>query len=146
MKQVLTMLALLAIACVATYVPMHWRNRNLQRQADLTRAQLMQQLSDVEDSLRVAKLQNQLGLLLIDVEQNNFGRAKEASTRFFDQVREALFAAKSEPARSKLEAALKRRDQITADLSVMRPGLADTLRQFYQELSGKAGGQPPPSP
>jgi hypothetical protein len=146
MKQVLTVLVLLVIACLATYVPMQWKNRDLQRQADQTRKELSTRLSDVEDSLRVAKLQNQLGLLLIDVEQNNFGRAKEASTKFFDQVRQALFAATSESARSKLESALKRRDQITADLSVMKPGLADTLRQFYQEFLGESGGQPSTSP
>ena len=146
MKQILTVLTLLAIAGLATYVPMQWKNRDLQRQAEQAGQELSTRISDVEESLRVARLQNQLGLLLIDVEQNNFGRAKEASTKFFDQVREALIAAKSEPARSKLESALKRRDQITADLSVMKPGLADALRQFYMEFLGESGEKTPASP
>ncbi len=146
MKRVLTILALLAIACVVTYVPMQWRNMSLQRQSEQARQELLTRLGVAEDSLRVARLQSQLGLLLIDVEQNNFGQAKEASTRFFDQVREALFVAKSESARSKLEVALKRRDQITADLSMMKPGLADTLRLFYQEFLGEQRDQPTAAP
>jgi len=146
MKRVLVTAALLLIACLAVYVPMQWRNGDLQQQSAKARQELTARLSDAEDSLRVARLQNHLGLLLIDVEQNNFGRAKESSTRFFDQVREALFTANSEPARSKLELALKRRDQITADLSVMKPGLADSLRQFYLEFLGEGGGKPAGQP
>ena len=61
MKRVLAMLALLAIACLATYLPMRWKNMNLQRQAAETRQELTARLSDVESSLRMARLQNQLG-------------------------------------------------------------------------------------
>ena len=139
MKRVLVTAALTVLAGLAVYVPMQWRNGNLQQEASKNRQEIAARLSEAEESLRLARLQNQLGLVLIDVEQTNFGRARESSSRFFDGVREALFDAKSEPVRARLESALKRRDQITADLSVMKPGLADSLRQFYVEFLGEGG-------
>ena len=146
MKRVLVTVVLMAVAFLAAYVPMQWKNYDLQQQDAKSRQELSAQLAAAEDSLRMAKLQNQLGLLLIDVEQTNFGEAKQSSTQFFDQLREALSSVQSEAARARLEAALKRRDQITADLSVMKPGLAETLQQFYLEFSGESSAKPAAQP
>lgn len=143
MRSVLAGLAATVVAFLAGYWPMQSKVTVVQQEADRTRQQLETRVAETQERLRVAQLQNQLGLLLLEVEQNNFGKAREISTVFFDEVRSALFASKNTAIRSRLESALKRRDQVTADLTMAKPGSAETLRQFYAEFLGTGEVAPP---
>ena len=128
MKRILIIAAAIVIAFLAGYAPLQWKNY-----------QSEQRLAETQDRLRAARLEGQLGLLLIEVEQNNFGIARERSTKFFDEVRAALSESKDETARRRLEGILKRRDEVTADLTALKPSAADSLRKLYVEfVTGRA--------
>lgn len=88
----------------------------------------------MQEQLRLATLQNELGMILVEVEQNNFGSAKERSTRFFDDLRQILASTQDESVKLRLGAVLNRRDEVTSDLTMLNPETAAKLRGLYIEL------------
>lgn len=76
---------LLLAAFLGGLIPMSLNNRELMGQinAAQTEARNAQASADaVRQQLREAGLQNTLGLILVEVEQNNFGLAKDRATTF----------------------------------------------------------------
>lgn len=134
MRKVLSVLIIVLVAYLAGYLPMKARIAALQQEAEAVRRQLETRLATTEENLRLARLQVRLGLLLVEVEQNNLGKARDISTQFFDEVRSELHTSKDAVVRAKLESALKRRDQVTGDLAAAKPGTAELLRLFLAEF------------
>lgn len=144
MKRLMIVVAVVALIFLAGSAWMYWTNRGPQQAAEQERLNLQAQLRDTQDRLRAADLEGQLGLLLIDVEQNNFGEAQQSSTKLFDGVRAALTTAENETVRHRLEALLQHRDEVTASLTALKPGTADVLRGLYVEFAGESGVQKTP--
>jgi hypothetical protein len=86
------------------------------------------------DKLRLAELNNQLGILMIMTQEKNFGEARERSTQFFDGLRQYTQDTPDNNVREKLMVILNRRDEITADLSLANAGVSDKLRALYQDM------------
>jgi len=129
---------LLLAAFLGGLIPMSLNNRELMGQinAAQTEARNAQASADaVRQQLREAGLQNTLGLILVEVEQNNFGLAKDRATTFFDDLRQAVATAQNDKARERLAFVLKHRDEITADLTSLNPETASKLRTLYLAFS-----------
>jgi Arc/MetJ-type ribon-helix-helix transcriptional regulator len=141
MKRFLVVVVVVVLAFFAGYGLMYWKARDAASAAQTARQSLESQLADTQDRLRAANLEGQLGLLLIDVEQNNFGTAQERSTKFFDAVRAAVYASRDEAVRHKLDTLLQSRDEVTAGLTALKPGTADLLRKLYTEYAATGAPQ-----
>jgi CRISPR/Cas system-associated protein Cas10 (large subunit of type III CRISPR-Cas system) len=115
--------ALVMGAFLAGYIPSCARVRSLKSE-----------LRSSEDRLRRLSMQSELGKAIIEVQQNNFGNAKESITAFFDLIRDSLPEMPEGSARTQLSAVLNRRDEIISDLTSLRPEVLDKLRAIYRDL------------
>ncbi len=97
-------------------------------------------LRESEADYKIASLHAELGMVLIEVEENNYGRARERASRFFDRLRDAIPSIPSSRV-ERLKALLAKRDEVTADLATSNPGTAAKLRKLYFEYGG--GGEKP---
>ena len=131
MKRFLIGLAAILFLFPLGYWPLYQREQAAVKSTEELRARL----TELDERLRVASLQSRLGLILIDVEHGNFGKAAERSTKFFDDVRGALMASRSGSVRKSLETILSHRDEVTANLTGLKPGSADVLRRAYEEFA-----------
>ncbi len=116
-------LVLVIAAFLAGYVP-----------GALKTANLRVELAGTQDRLRVLSLLGELGMVLLEVGQNNFGKAREHSTKFFDQVRDAANATDDAKLKATLEAILGQRDAIIADLASLHLEAGPRLEVIYREL------------
>jgi type II secretory pathway pseudopilin PulG len=98
-------------------------------------AKLQSESAVLQDALALAKLRNQLALMIIDVSKGNFGDAKNHATPFFDAVRELAAKTADNAAKQKLNAALNHRDQVISDLTALNPGVAATLQTIFLDLA-----------
>lgn len=91
--------------------------------------------------LGVAEIKVQLGNVAFEASRNNFASARTMSTQFFDRVRSVAEATPSPALRRELEAALARRDEITAGLSQADPAVKEKLAQMYVDFPDLVGGK-----
>lgn len=127
MKRVLIVWGLLVAAFAGGYLPQYLKNRGLESS-----------LAEARQQLRVAALDRELGMILVEVEQINFGNAKDRSTRFFDEARNMASEERDPALQQRLTAILKQRDEITSDLTAANPETAAKLRKMYKELLTRA--------
>jgi len=126
MKKVLIAAGLLLAAFLVGYVPMCLENRDLEASKN-----------SLEQDLRLAGLRLEVGMMLVEVEQGDFGKARSRSTRFFDGLREAEPLIQDDAQKQKLAAALRERDAVTAALTTLDPSVAATLRRLFVDLDSK---------
>ena len=87
--------------------------------------------ADLSGQLRTARLRNQLAGLIFEVQDQNFGRAREVATNFFGDLGEAASLAEDPAVKQQLEKILGRRDELTADLASLSPQSVTKLREIY---------------
>jgi len=87
--------------------------------------------ADLEGQLRTTRLQNQLAALIFEVQDQNFGRARELATNFFGDLGEAASLAQDPALNEQLEKTLSRRDELTADLASLSPQSVTKLREIH---------------
>jgi len=136
MKKIGIKLIVLGAVFLAGYIPMYLKNRAQRQSSEQALLACEARITDSQDQLRVSRLVGTLGLVLVEVEQNNFGKAKELSTRFFDDLRQAEASARSKETRERLRLMLNRRDEITSDLTALSAAVASKIRSLYVELHG----------
>ena len=136
MKLALVALAVLGGAFGAGYGWMYFQHRSYRQSAEEAQRQLEAKLAEANTQLRLARLQGQLGLVLVEVERSNFGNAKDIAAKFFDELRAAADAAQEDSLRKRLQAALQRRDEVTAALAALKPESADMVRRMFADLMG----------
>ena len=120
----------LAAAYLAGFVPSYIENRRLTAQV----SELQTLLAQASAQLHVATLRNQLGMILIEVEQNNFGMAKEKSSHFFDGLRQVISDQTDPQLRERLTALLARRDEMTSDLTSLNSESSAKIRKLFVEF------------
>ncbi|MDX2149598.1 MAG: hypothetical protein SFV54_02610 [Bryobacteraceae bacterium] len=91
------------------------------------------QLNRVTEQYKVARLHRLLGMALIEVQLGNFGVARERATTFFNAVAETSGEVGGRNA-ERLNAVRGKRDEITSDLTALRPEVAGKLRAMFLEL------------
>jgi len=89
---------------------------------------------DLEERLRLAELRTQLGTIIFEAQNQNFGRARDLSTEFFNELSQAASTTQDAALRQQLEAILQRRDEFTADLTSLNPKAAAKLWDVYSNF------------
>jgi len=89
---------------------------------------------DLEERLRLAELRTQLGTIIFEAQNQNFGRARDLSTEFFNDLSQAASTTQDAALRQQLEAILQRRDEFTADLTSLSPQAAAKLWDVYSNF------------
>jgi len=137
-KRILVETLLILGAFVAGYVPGQWLAQETRLSCDETKERLQSRLREVETDFQMVSLHAELGTILVEVEENNFGKARERSTRFFDRLRETIAGVQDPVCADKLRALLKHRDEVNADLVALSPAAAAKLRQLYSNYADGA--------
>jgi hypothetical protein len=107
-------------------------------QLDQRKALAESRAADLESRLRVAHLRNQLADLIFEVQDQNFGRAREVATNFFGDLGEAASLTPDAAVQQQLEKILTRRDELTADLASLSPQSAVKFREIYSSFGRPA--------
>jgi hypothetical protein len=89
---------------------------------------------DLEERLRLSQLRTQLGTIIFEAQNQNFGRARDLSTDFFNELSQAASTTQDATLRQQLEAMLQRRDEFTADLTALNPVAAAKLWDIYSSF------------
>lgn len=139
LKQVLIWAVVAAVSYAAGYATRYVETRGLREELHNVQRASQSQLSQLQRQLQVSRLHGELGLLILEVEQSNFGKARQSSTRFFEALLAVLRDIPDEASRPSLEAIRQRRDEITADLTVSNAEVGKKLRQMYSELAVISG-------
>lgn len=122
-------------------IPMYLENQRIKQtsrenretlESEAGRAQA--ELTEIREKYRVALLRDQLGSLILEVEDENFGSARLMSTNLFDRVRETLPEVETAEVRRSLGELLDRRDDVTAALVSNDDRIAAQLREIYQDF------------
>jgi hypothetical protein len=112
------------------FIPQHMKNRELDRQLQEAKVEI----ANLDDQLQLLRLRNQLGVMLIEVERNNFGNAQKYSTQFFDQLSQLALQPREPGLQQRLVGFANVRDEITADLAALNPKVAEKLRALFLEF------------
>ena len=81
-------LVALLIGLLVGFVPVYLNSRDASKRASAAQQKLEADLARLQQQVRLLQLHAQLGMLLHEVEEKNFGQAKLRSTRFFDSLSE----------------------------------------------------------
>ena len=87
----------------------------------------------------LARLHSQLGLLMLEVDAQNYGRARQRSTRFFDAIQELLPRVSDPSVRGALEIVSSSRDDFTAELAAADRDASVRLERLYVEVAKALG-------
>jgi hypothetical protein len=112
------------------YWPQHQELASLQQE----NAQMQKQLASAQAAGQVARLENELLVLIEQTEGQNYGEAQKLSNIYFDDVRKQIDRDKGAAYVPKLEAILGRRDGVTAGLARADASTVTTLRQTLTEM------------
>ena len=126
----LVVLVLIIAAYVIGYWPEHKELGATQQVCDAVK----KQLASTESVGRLARLENELLVLIEQIESQNYGEAQKQSATFFDDVRKEIDQDKGAPYVSKLETILARRDAVTAGLAKAEAPTITTLKQSLTEM------------
>jgi hypothetical protein len=133
--------ALIITAFLIGFIPTSLKTQSLNHQLQEKEQALVEQASDFkkqqvfsQEKLRLAELNNQLGMLMIMTQEKNFGEARDRSTQFFDGLQQFTRDAQDKSIRENLKLILNRRDEITADLTLANTDVTDKLRALYLEM------------
>lgn len=144
MRKVIVGLVVLLVA--GAFVAGYWPQREKLRQAQAEVNELRRQLAESRSEVVAAEARARLGRLLgrylalrDAVASGNFGEAQTLSSPFFDEVRNEAVRAPEPTARAALEAALIRRDAVTAGLARGEGSIREVLVPIERELRSALG-------
>ncbi len=141
MKRFLIFAAAFVLVFLAGFVPQYWKLHSLRAASSSVIQEREARIATLETELRLARLQGELGMMVIDLHQGNFGKARDRSTPFFDGIRDVAAKTTDEGTRRQLEAILNRRDEVVSGLTALNTGVIATLEQMYAGLQQDAGGR-----
>jgi hypothetical protein len=136
MKRFLVILCLMVASFLAGYLPLMTTNRALTQTQAQNAADYERNLSDLKEQLTVSALQGQLGLVLLELGQDNFGQARALATPFFDGAAALAFTHRDAEAVDVFRRIGDQRDGITLGLASPIPEIRQRLDDLYLELSG----------
>jgi hypothetical protein len=138
MKRFFIIAGIVILSFLLGYGIVFLEKRQVEQSAEATQQQLQAELADSRAKLQVASVTNQLGVILIEVDRNNFGNAKELSTRFFDNLTDLSRSVPDPGMRDRLSQVLSRRDEIITDLAMLKPEVSAKLQGIYVEMASLA--------
>jgi len=138
MNRLKLFLVALVLGLLVGFVPIYLNSRGASQQAAATQQRLEADVAALQGRVGLLQLHSQLGMLLREVEQQNFGQAKLRSTRFFDSLSEAASASEGN-VREELVAIGMSRDQVTSGIAQADAEVIVKLRDIYVKLAKVAG-------
>jgi hypothetical protein len=126
----LVVVVLVVWAFLLGYLPQHKQVAAVQEE----NVQLKNQLASAEAVERIARLQNELLVLIEQVDGQNYGEAQKLSNTYFDDMRKEIDTDKGAAYVAKLETILGRRDAVTAGLARAEAPTVGMLRQSLTEM------------
>jgi hypothetical protein len=128
------MLLVIVVLVIWAFLLGYWPQRKQAQALEQENIQIKNQLASADALGRIARLENELLVLIEQTEGQNYGEAQKLSNSFFDEVRKEIDRDKGAPNVSKLEAILARRDAITAGLARAEAPTIGALRQSLTEM------------
>jgi hypothetical protein len=128
------MLLVVVVAVIWAYLLGYWPQHKQAAAIEQENVQLKNQLASAENVGRIARLENQLLVLIEQTEGQNYGEAQKLSNSFFDDMRKEIDRNKTAAYVPKLEAILSRRDAVTAGLARGDASTNDLLKQSLTEM------------
>ena len=128
------LLLIVVVLVIWAFLLGYWPQHKQAQAIEQENVQIKNQLASSEALGRIARLQNQLLVLIEQTEGQNYGEAQKLSNSFFDEVRKEIDRDKGAPYASKLETILARRDAITAGLARAEAPTIGALRQSLTEM------------
>jgi hypothetical protein len=138
MIKAIVVLILLAAAFAGGYLPNYFELSRVQQDSEAAQQRIEQDLDATHQQLRLAMLQANLAMVLVEAERTNFGTAREHSTAFFNALNETIAAETTDARRESLSAIAQSRDEITAGLAASDAAVAEKLRDLFLRLSQDA--------
>jgi hypothetical protein len=135
MRRFFIILGAVALSFLVGYGIVYVEKRQVEQAAQATEERLQAELAEARANFRIAAVTNQLGIILIEVNRQNFGNAKQLATNFFDDLGELSRSVSDVSARQRLSQVLARRDEIITDLVTLKPETAAKLQSIYLELA-----------
>ncbi len=132
MKKIGLLVVLLFI--IAAYVIGYWPEHKEVAATQQLNDALKKQVASAESVGRLARLENELLMLIEQTESQNYGEAQKQSATYFDDVRKEIDLDKTAPYAQKLETILARRDAVTAGLAKADATTVTTLKQSLTEM------------
>lgn len=128
------MLLVIVVLVIWAFLLGYWPQRKQAQALEQENIQIKNQLASADALGRIARLENELLVLIEQTEGQNYGEAQKLSNSFFDEVRKEIDRDKGAPYVSKLEGILARRDAITAGLARAEAPTIGALRQSLTEM------------
>ena len=132
MRKILLLVVIVAV--IWAYLLGYWPQHKQVAAIEQENVQLKNQLGSAETVGRIARLENQLLVLIEQTEGQNYGEAQKLSNSFFDDMRKEIDRNKSAAYVPKLEAILARRDAVTAGLARGDASTTGILKQSLTEM------------
>ena len=107
----------------------------LEEELAATRARAAATEERLRSAGELARLHSQLGLLMLEVDAQNYGRARERSTHFFYAVQDLLPRIGDPSVKLALETVAGNRDDFTAELTAADRDASVRLRGLYVEVA-----------
>lgn len=120
----------LLVAFLLGYVPQYRQSRQCRTDLEARR----QEIASLEWRLQLAELRDRIGLVYLEVNRKNYGLAREQASQFFTRAQELTGQATDAQLRAVLEAALQRRDEITAGLAKGEGSARDEIEKLFGSL------------
>ncbi len=128
------MLLVVVVLVIWAFLIGYWPQRKQIAAVEQENAQLKNQLASAETVSRIARLENQLLVLIEQTEGQNYGEAQKLSNSLFDDMRKEIDRNKGAAYAPKLETILARRDAVTAGLARAEAPTLGMLKQSLTEV------------
>ena len=116
-------------------IPLYLELRNAESAVVTTQNRLTEETTRLERELAMSNLHSDLGLLLFRVEQGDFERARQVSTRVFNQADALAAQIENADDRRRIQTLVQQRDAITSGLATGDASTTEALRRLYELLS-----------
>lgn len=130
MRLFLVGLVALAIGAIAGWTPVYLQLRDAEAQAVATEERLQGELAEAQRKLSISAIHSRLATLLGEVNRGEFEQAQRSSTALYDQVDGALASLEDGDDRRRLLTLKETRDDVTAQLAVADPAVAQPLERL----------------
>jgi hypothetical protein len=135
MKRFLVVVGLMAASFLIGYLPQQMEGRRLADELTQVSSQRESDVIRLEERLAISNLQNELGMVLLELGRNNSGRAQALAGEYFDGVSELGFMFSDPDVAEQLREIGRRRDAITLGLASPTPDTTRQLNEIYLQMS-----------
>lgn len=134
-NRILMVIAGFLVAFGVGYVPQYLEIRSQTQELNSVRSQLEMQTALLERQRQLLPLTADLGLLLLEAEDRNYGVAGERSTRWFNGLNTLAGEIDDAELQRELAAIAGQRDEVTALLTRGDPTVVARLQAMYRSFT-----------